>query len=171
MDVESLDWFSHKVLGWHLSNTLDTGGCLAALEMAIATAGRVPDIINTDQGRQFTSEEWTKRLIDLGVKISMDGKGRCMDNVVVKRFWRSLKHEDAYLRCYETVPDLIPNPWPGCVHRTLQRLAATPGTRRNNARHSLQWKDRQRRIIHAAPPGGGMDGKNTSKRPCKMPQE
>jgi putative transposase len=102
-----IDWFSRKVLGWHLSNTLDTAGCLAALEMAIATAGCVPEIFNTDQGCQFTSEEWIRRLTDLDVKISMDGKGRWLDNVVVERFWWSLKHENVYLLCYETVPDLI----------------------------------------------------------------
>ncbi len=101
-----LDWHSRKVLGWHLSNTLDVNGCLAALKMALKTAGCCPEIFNTDQGCQFTSKEWIARLGELGVRISMDGKGRWLDNVVVERFWWSLKHEDVYLQDYRTVPEL-----------------------------------------------------------------
>lgn len=101
-----LDWYSRKVLGWHLSSIMDTAGCLAALNMAVATAGCVPEIFNTDQGSQFTSDEWTGRLKGLGVKVSMDGKGRWRDNIVVERFWWSLKYEDIYLRDYGTVPEL-----------------------------------------------------------------
>jgi putative transposase len=102
-----LDWYSRKVLGWQLSNTLDVDGCLMALEGALKTAGRRPEIFNTDQGCQFTSREWIGRMNALGVRISMDGKGRWRDNVVVERFWWSLKHEDVYLRDYRTVPELI----------------------------------------------------------------
>jgi putative transposase len=101
-----VDWHSRKVLGWALSNTCDTALCLAALEMALATAGTAPEILNSDQGCQYTSAEWTGRLTGLGVKISMDGKGRWLDNVVVERFWWSLKHEDVYLQDYETIPAL-----------------------------------------------------------------
>jgi putative transposase len=101
-----IDWHSRKVLGWALSNTCDTALCLAALEMALATAGTAPEIFNSDQGCQYTSAEWITRLTDLGVKISMDGKGRWRDNVVAERFWWSLKHEDVYLRDYETIPAL-----------------------------------------------------------------
>lgn len=101
-----LDWYSRKVLGWHLSNTLDTAGCLAALEMATARSGCRPEICNSDQGTQFTSAEWIGRLNEMGVRISMDGKGCWRDNIVVERFWWSLKHEDVYLRDYPTVPAL-----------------------------------------------------------------
>lgn len=101
-----LDWYSRKVLGWRLSNTLDTQSCLAALAMALANTGCRPEIFNTDQGCQFTSTEWIGRLNELGIRISMDGKGCWRDNIVVERFWWSLKHEDVYLRDYATVPAL-----------------------------------------------------------------
>jgi len=102
-----MDWFSRKVLGWAVSNTIDTTLCLRALEEAIANAGRVPEIFNTDQGCQFTSEEWTGRLNQLGVTISMDGRGRWMDNVFIERLWRSVKYEEVYLHEHATVPELI----------------------------------------------------------------
>jgi putative transposase len=95
-----MDWYSRKVLGWTVSNTMDTTLCLSALDKAIANAGCTPEIFNTDQGCQFTSVEWTGRLEQLGVKISMDGKGRWMDNVFIERLWRSVKYEDLYLRDY-----------------------------------------------------------------------
>jgi len=99
-----MDWHSRAVLAWRLSNTHDTRFCLEALAEAVRVAGRVPDIFNTDQGCQFTSREWTTALEDLGVKVSMDGKGRWMDNVFIERLWRSLKCEDIYLKDY---PDLV----------------------------------------------------------------
>lgn len=102
-----MDWHSRKVLGWVVSNTMDTGLCLRALNQAIANTGRVPEIFNTDQGCQFTSQEWIARLTELGVKISMDGRGRWMDNVFIERLWRSVKYEDIYLRAYATIPTLI----------------------------------------------------------------
>jgi putative transposase len=98
-----MDWHSRKVLGWAVSNTMETALCLEALENALAATGRVPEIFNTDQGCQFTSTEWTSRLLDLGVKISMDGRGRWMDNVFIERLWRSLKYEEIYLREHATV--------------------------------------------------------------------
>ena len=101
-----MDWHSRKVLGWSISNTMGTDLCLEALERAVSSTGRVPEIFNTDQGCQFTSAEWTGRLSELGVKISMDGKGRWMDNVFIERLWRSLKHEDIYLKEYATIPVL-----------------------------------------------------------------
>ena len=102
-----LDWHSRKVLGWRVSNTMDAALCLGALADAVAQSnGRLPDIFNTDQGSQFTSEEWTGRLEQLGIAISMDGKGRWMDNVFIERLWRSVKHEEIYLREYNTVPEL-----------------------------------------------------------------
>jgi putative transposase len=101
-----MDWHSRKVLGWALSNTMGTDLCLEALENALAATGRVPEIFNTDQGCQFTSAEWIGRLLGLGVKISMDGRGRWMDNVFIERLWRSVKHERIYLLEHATVTAL-----------------------------------------------------------------
>jgi putative transposase len=101
-----MDWYSRKVLGWAVSNTMETGLCLEALENALAATGRVPEIFNTDQGCQFTSAEWTGRLLDLGMKISMDGRGRWMDNVFIERLWRSVKYEEIYLFEHSTLPAL-----------------------------------------------------------------
>ena len=101
-----MDWHSRKVLGWSLSNTMGTDLCLDALEMALCTTGKVPEIFNTDQGCQFTSAEWTGKLTELGVKISMDGKGRWMDNVFIERLWRSVKYERIYLLEHATLPAL-----------------------------------------------------------------
>lgn len=101
-----MDWHSRKVLGWTVSNTMDVGLCLDALEQALLSSGRTPEIFNTDQGSQFTSAEWTGKLTELGVKISMDGRGRWMDNVFIERLWRSLKYENIYLHEYATVLDV-----------------------------------------------------------------
>ena len=101
-----MDWHTRKVLGWALSNTMDVGLCLEALERALQTTGRVPEIFNTDQGSQFTSEEWTGRLTELGVRISMDGRGRWMDNVFIERLWRSVKYECIYLHGHGTLTDM-----------------------------------------------------------------
>jgi len=96
-----MDWHSRKVLSWELSNTLDTSFCLGGLQKAVESTGVVPEIFNTDQGCQFTSDEWSGRLNELGITISMDGKGRWLDNVIIERFWRSIKYEDIYLKSYE----------------------------------------------------------------------
>jgi len=101
-----MDWNSRKVLGWAVSNTMETGLCLEALEKALASTGEVPEIFNTDQGSQFTSAEWIGRLSELGIKISMDGKGRWMDNVFIERLWRSVKYEEIYLFEHATVIEL-----------------------------------------------------------------
>ena len=101
-----MDWYSRKVLGWTISNTMETGMCLDALEKALINTGQVPEIFNTDQGSQFTSKDWTGRLIDLDIKISMDGKGRWMDNVFIERLWRSLKYEEIYLFEHATMIEL-----------------------------------------------------------------
>jgi putative transposase len=94
-----MDWASRAVLAWRLSNTMDTSFCIAALQEALVRFGR-PDIFNTDQGSQFTSTAFTGTLAAAGVRISMDGRGRWMDNVFIERLWRSLKHEDIYLKGY-----------------------------------------------------------------------
>ena len=102
--VAIMDWYSRKVLAWRLSNSMESDFCVEALEEALANYGS-PEIFNTDQGAQFTSEAFTGVLIDAGVDISMDGKGRWVDNVFVERLWRSVKYEDVYLKAYETVAE------------------------------------------------------------------
>jgi putative transposase len=99
--VAIMDWHSRKVLSWRLSSTMDAEFCVAALEDAIAQYGR-PSIFNTDQGSQFTSLSFTQALRDAGVRISMDGRGRWMDNIMIERLWRSLKYECVYLHAFET---------------------------------------------------------------------
>ena len=99
-----IDWYSRYVLSWWLSNTLDGGFCLEALDAALAR-GR-PEIFNTDQGSQFTSREYTDRLEGAGSAVSRDGRGRALDNVFVERLWRSVKYEDIYIKEYEHVQDL-----------------------------------------------------------------
>jgi putative transposase len=94
--VAVMDWATRHVLAWRLSNTMDAGFCVEALHEALARYGR-PEIFNTDQGSQFTSSEFTGVLKDAGVAISMDGRGRCMDNIFIERLWRSLKYEAVYL--------------------------------------------------------------------------
>ena len=100
----TIDWYSRYVIAWRLSNTLDGSFCLEMLEEALAQ-GR-PEVFNTDQGVQFTAQAWTGRLESAGVAVSMDGRGRCLDNVFVERLWRSVKYEDVYLHRYEAVPQL-----------------------------------------------------------------
>jgi putative transposase len=97
--VAVMDWASRAVLSWRLSNSMDTSFCVSALQEALARFGR-PEIFNTDQGSQFTSTAFTDVLMAAGVRISMDGRGRWMDNVFIERLWRSLKHEDIYLKGY-----------------------------------------------------------------------
>ena len=100
----AIDWYSRYAIAWRLSNTLDGSFCLDLLDEALSL-GR-PEVFNTDQGAQFTAEAFTSRLVSAGVAVSMDGKGRCLDNVFVERLWRSVKYEEIYLRCHERVPEL-----------------------------------------------------------------
>ena len=104
--VAVIDWYSRKVLAWRLSNTLDSGFCVDCLEQALQAYG-APEIFNTDQGCQFTSEAFTGVLKAHGIAISMDGRGRALDNIFVERLWRSVKHEDVYLKGYATLPELL----------------------------------------------------------------
>jgi len=101
-----MDWHSRAVLSWKLSNTLDSSFCVEALLEARRVAGTWPEIMNTDQGCQYTSQDWTTLLREAGVRISMDGRGRWIDNVMVERLWRSLKYEDVYLRDYGDLHEL-----------------------------------------------------------------
>ncbi len=99
-----IDWFSRKVLSWRLSNTMHADFCVEAVQEAIIKYGK-PEIVNTDQGSQFTSLEFTEMLKGHDIQISMDGKGCWRDNVVIERFWRTVKYEEVYLRAYETTSE------------------------------------------------------------------
>ena len=103
-----IDWYSRAVLAWELSNTLDAGFCARAAQRAIAQYG-VPEIFNTDQGSQFTSAEFTQPLLARGIKISMDGRGRALDNVFVERLWRTVKYHEVYLKSYRSQIDAEAN--------------------------------------------------------------
>ncbi len=101
-----MDWYSRYVLSWEVSVTMDNSFCISALESALRTHGR-PDIFNTDQGSQFTSKEFTNVLKDTEILISMDGKGRAMDNIFIERLWRSVKYEEIYLKEYASGEELM----------------------------------------------------------------
>jgi putative transposase len=103
--VAIIDLYSRKILSWRLSNTLDAEFCISAFEEAVHLYG-IPAVFNSDQGSQFTSEAFTSQLEKLGIRISMDGKGRALDNVYIERFWRTLKYEDIYIKDYNTMADL-----------------------------------------------------------------
>jgi putative transposase len=100
----TIDWYSRLVVAWRLSNTLDGSFCQEMLEAALAAG--TPEVFNTDQGVQFTARAFTERVERAGAQVSMDGRGRCLDNVFVERLWRSVKYEDVYIRGYESVPEL-----------------------------------------------------------------
>ena len=102
--VAVMDWFSRYVLSWRISNTLEVDFCLEALDEALSIGK--PEIFNSDQGSQFTSPRFTRRLEEEGVPISMDGRGRALDNIFVERLWRSVKYENLYIKSYDTVPHL-----------------------------------------------------------------
>ena len=103
--VAVIDWHSRYVLSWEISVTMETSFCVAALDWALRRGK--PEIFNSDQGAQFTSQDFTKRLLDEGIQISMDGRGRVFDNIFVERLWRTVKYEDIYLKDYSDVPMLI----------------------------------------------------------------
>jgi putative transposase len=101
--VAIMDWYSRYVVSWELSLTLETDFCVMALNRALI--GRAPEVFNTDQGSQFTSEVFTERLKEAGIQISMDGRGRTFDNIMIERLWRSVKYEEVYLKDYENFLD------------------------------------------------------------------
>jgi putative transposase len=103
--VAIMDWFSRYVLSWEVSVTLESSFCLAALDWALCRAR--PEIFNSDQGSQFTSTEFTGRLLAQGILISMDGRGRALDNIFVERLWRTVKYEDVYLKEYQSVTSTV----------------------------------------------------------------
>jgi putative transposase len=100
-----IDWASRYVLSWELSNTLEGAFCLSALDRALRVA--TPQIFNTDQGSQYTSAAFTGRLLEAGVQISMDGRGRALDNIFVERLWRSVKYEEVYLKDYQSMGQAV----------------------------------------------------------------
>ena len=104
--VAIIDWYSRRVLAWRLSNTLEAEFCVDCLEEALCTHDK-PAIFNTDQGSQFTSDAFTTVLLGQGIDISMDGRGRALDNIFVERLWRSVKYEDVYLKGYASLPELL----------------------------------------------------------------
>ena len=104
--VAIIDWYSRKVLSWRLSNTMDAGFCVGCLEEAITLYG-TPAIFNSDQGSQFTSDAFTGVLRDNSITISMDGRGRALDNIFVERLWRTVKYEEVYLKQHSNMPDLL----------------------------------------------------------------
>jgi len=130
--VAVMDWASRKVLAWRLSNTMDAAFCIEAAEEALARYG-APEIFNTDQGSQFTSPRFTDVIEDAGVRVSMDGRGRWMDNVFIERLWRSLKYECVYLNAFETGSELRAGlaRWIGYhnARRLIRRSPARPPTR------------------------------------------
>jgi putative transposase len=125
--VAVIDWYSRYILSWQLSNTLDGHFCQVALQQALSQGQ--PEIFNTDQGVQFTATDFTNILQQAQIKISMDGRGRALDNIFIERFWRSLKYEDIYVWEYATVPDL----WAGLQRYfrlyNLERLHQSLGYR------------------------------------------
>jgi putative transposase len=102
-----IDWYSRYVLSWEISVTMDTSFCLDGLDRAMSRAR--PEIFNTDQGVQFTSNEFTSRLKAADIRISWDGRGRALDNIFVERLWRSVKYEEVYIKDYQSVPDAVSN--------------------------------------------------------------
>lgn len=123
-----LDWYSRYVLSWRLSNSLDTEFCLEALKAALLISR--PEIFNTDQGAQFTSEKFTTALLAGNIAISMDGKGRALDNVFVERLWRSVKYEEVYIKNYESVSDAYCNLEKYFTYYNTQRLHQALGYKR-----------------------------------------
>jgi len=140
--VVIMDWVSRAVLAWRLCNTLGADFCVEALEEALVRYGR-PEIFNTDQGSQFTSDDFTGTLKDHGITISMDGKGRCMDIILIERLWRAVKYEEVYLNAYASVPRPKPVLAPGSISTT--RSASTSRLRKKSTYWSRYWA-----ISHAA---------------------
>ena len=168
--VAIMDWHSRAVLAWRISNTLHADFCVDALEEALRRFGR-PEIFNTDQGSQFTSTDFTGVLKAHGIRISMDGKGRCMDNIFVERLWRSLKYESVYLHAYASVARSQGGHWR--LAELLQRGTPSSGARLPDAPADLRRAmpvdmDRLRRTV-PLPPLPEQDreaGKCSPSPPC-----
>lgn len=105
--VAVIDWFSRYVLSWEVATSLEASFCVEALNRALVVGSGMPQVFNTDQGAQFTSVDFTARLLSHDIKISMDGRGRALDNVFVERLWRSVKQEEVYIRDYQNVGEAV----------------------------------------------------------------
>jgi len=153
--VAIMDWHSRKVLSWRLSNTMEADFCIAALEEAMAKYGK-PEIFNTDQGSQFTSPRFTQLLRDAEVRISMDGRGRWMDNVFIERLWRSMKYECVYLHAFETGSEL---------RQGLGRwIGFYNATRPHSALAGQTPDERYHQIASTPHPGHAPDAVSTTKQ-------
>lgn len=174
--VALLEWFSRYVLAWELAPSLETLHCLRVLEAALAGAGCAAEILNSDQGRQFTSTEWIEAVQAAGMQVSHDGRGRALDNVMVERLWRTVKYEDIYLRDYSDLPAARAGlgsyfrfynqerPHQGLAYRTpAEVLNGTPRTSREGTGNG-----------HCAPSpfrfkmGWEQNGKTTSQKPLPL---
>lgn len=129
--IAVMDWYSRKILSWRLSNTLDVHFCLEALDEAFVNYEK-PEIFNTDQGSQFTSNSWIEYLENKNVAISMDGRGRALDNVFVERFWRSLKYEEVYRREYVDYDD---------AYNYIKQYVVFYNTERPHSSHGIKTPD------------------------------
>lgn len=167
--VVLLDWFSRFVLAWELASGLETFYCLRVLEAAHTVAGGAAEIINSDQGSQFTSAEWIAAVQVLGAQVSHDGRGRALDNVVVERFWRSAKYEDIYLRDYAGVPEARRGlgdyiqfyNWER-PHQSLEDR--TPGEVMKGTPRERTGRSRQRlSLVRAVPSGSVFEGGSSQK--------
>ncbi len=140
--VAVMDWSTRKVLAWRVSNTMDVAFCVEALQEALARFGR-PEIFNIDQGSQFTSADFTDVLRGAQVRISMDGRGRWMDDVFIERLWRSLKYECVYLHAFETGSELRAGltRWIGYYNTRRPHSALGGRTRLTRRMGSIGWRD------------------------------
>jgi putative transposase len=158
--VAIIDWYSRRVLAWRLSNTLEAGFCIDCLEDALRNHG-VPEIFNTDQGAQFTSNDFTGVLHKAAIRISMDGRGRALDNIFVERLWRSVKWEDIYPKGYERIPEL---------HSGLTEYFSFYNSERPHQSLGYRTPDE----VHRSAQGGGVvvadhfstDGSKAAKESC-----
>jgi putative transposase len=139
--VAVMDWATRKVLAWRVSNTMDVAFCVEALREALARFGR-PEIFNTDQGSQFTSADFTDVLRGAQVRISMDGRGRWMDNVFIERLWRSLKYECVYLHAFETGSELRAGLTRWIGYYNTQRPHSTLGGRTPNEAYAIDMVEK-----------------------------
>jgi len=164
--VAVMDWATRHVLSWRLSNTMDAGFCVAALAEALARYGR-PEIFNTDQGSQFTGRDFTQTLKDADVAISMDGRGRCMDNIFIERLWRSLKYEAVYLHELTDgfVAERVIADWISFYNteRPHSALAGRTPAEAYHDRSPVDMMDKPLRALPTSPPAPQQQQENRSK--------
>ena len=140
--VAVMDWATRKVLAWRLSNTMDASFCIEALEEAMTRFGR-PEIFNSDQGSQFTSADFTDKLKAAGIKISMDGRGRWIDNRFIERLWRSLKYECVYLNAFDTGSDARRGIGSWISYYNAERPHSSLHDATPNEAYAMSWADKK----------------------------